>query len=91
MIVSGPANGIAGKPYSSRCTVTGAPPPTVTQVSRDLPPGLTLGSDGTLTGTPTRAGSYTFSLQATNPVGIYDATVPVVISPATLGAASPVH
>jgi hypothetical protein len=85
-IQSGPANGIIGKPYSSGFTVTGAPPPTITLISGDLPPGLTLSSDGKLTGTPTQAGTYTFTVQADNHVGIDDATVPVTISPATPGS-----
>ena len=91
VILTGPANGTAGQPYSSAFTVTGAPPPALTQTSGTPPPGLTLASDGTakLTGTPTQAGSYTFSVQAVNPVGIYDATVTVVIAPATLGAGPP--
>jgi hypothetical protein len=85
MIQSGPANASVGKPYSSGFTVTGAPPPSVTLVSGDLPPGLTLSSDGKLTGTPTKAGTYTFTVRADNHVGIDYATVPVTISPATLG------
>ncbi len=89
VIAAGPANGTAGQPYSSGFTTTGAPPPAITQVSGNLPPGLTLGSDGTLTGTPTKAGSDEFTVQATNPVGIYSASVTVTISPATLGAAPP--
>lgn len=89
VVISGPAGGVVGKPYSSRFTVTGRPPPTFTQVSGDLPPGLTLDSDGALTGTPTRVGSYIFTVQATSPVGIYDATVPVTISPAALAAPAP--
>jgi predicted outer membrane repeat protein len=32
----------------------------------DLPPGLTLGSDGALRGTPTAAGTYTFRIRATD-------------------------
>ena len=85
VIVSGPAPGIVGKPYTSGFTVTGAPPPTVTFISGELPPGLTLGSDGGLTGTPTQAGSYTFTVQADNHVGLADDTVPVTISPASSG------
>ena len=82
VIASGPAaTGTVGTPYSSGFTVTGAPPPTVTLVSGTLPPGLTpLHSNGTLTGTPTQAGSYTFTVQAANPVGLVDSTVTVKIS-----------
>jgi hypothetical protein len=89
VIVTGPANGTAGQPYSSGFTVTGAPPPALTQVSGNRPPGLTLYPDGTLKGTPAQAGSYEFTVQAANPVGTYDASVTVVIAPATLGAGPP--
>ena len=75
-----PAVGAVGKSYSSGFDATGAPPPIVTQVSGDRPPGLTLHSDGTLTGTPTQAGSYQFSVQAINDVGMTDKTVTVTIS-----------
>lgn len=85
-VVSGPADGIVDRPYSSGFTVTGAPRPTVTQLSGNLPPGLTLDSDGKLTGTPTRAGTYEFTAQATNTVGIYDASVTVAISSRALRA-----
>ena len=89
VVVSGPAKGTVGKPYSSGFTVTGAPAPTVTLISGDVP-GLTPGSDGSLTGTPTQAGSYELTVQATNPVGIYSASVTVRVSAATLGAPAPV-
>lgn len=89
VVLSGPANGTVGQPYSSAFTLTGAPAPTVTLVSGSFPPGLTPASDGALTGTPTQAGSYQFTVQASNPVGIYDATVTVAISSATLGVTPP--
>ncbi len=88
-VVSGPADGRVGQPYSSRFTITGAPPPTVTQISGDLPPGLTLASDGTITGIPTAVGSFTFTVQASNDVGIADATVTVTITRLTGPEASP--
>jgi hypothetical protein len=89
VVLSGPANGTVGQPYSSAFTLTGAPAPAVTLVSGSFPPGLTPDSGGALTGTPTQAGRYQFTVQATNPVGIYSATVTVAISSATLGAAPP--
>jgi Fibronectin type III domain len=88
VIGNGPANGVVGQAYSSGFQVTGAPAPTVTQLSGQLPPGLTLHADGSLTGTPTQAGTFEFTVQAVNPVGIYDASVPVTIS-AKLGAPPP--
>jgi hypothetical protein len=70
--VSGPAaNAVVGKPYSSGFTFTGAPPPIVRLVHGSAPPpGLTLASDGSgnLTGTPTQAGSYTFTVKAWSPL-----------------------
>lgn len=41
-------------------------------VAGTLPPGLTFNADGTLTGTPTTAGTWTFSVQATDPHGLTD-------------------
>jgi hypothetical protein len=75
-----PADGTVGTSYSSGFNATGAPPPIVTQVSGDLPPGLTLNKDGTLEGTPSQAGKYTFTVQATNDVNFVSKTVTVTIS-----------
>lgn len=46
----------------------GTPPYTVTAVSGTVPPGVTINSDGTLTGTPSTPGSYplTITLQDAN-------------------------
>jgi large repetitive protein len=79
-VKSGPADGVVGQSYSSGFTVTGAPTPTVTFISGDVPPGLTLGANGNLTGTPTQAGSYEFTVQVDNHVGTVDDTVTVTIS-----------
>ncbi len=77
---SDPADGAVGKSYSSGFDATGAPPPTVTLVGGELPPGLTLHSDGTLNGVPTLAGAFGFTVQAANDVGITEKTVTVTIS-----------
>jgi Ca2+-binding RTX toxin-like protein len=82
VIQRGPADGVVGQAYSSRFVITGAPPSTVTQISGELPPGLALSSDGALTGTPTQAGSYMFTVRADNHVGIDFASVTVTIAPA---------
>ena len=80
-VTGGPAaTGTVGKPYSSGFTITGAPAPTVTLLSGDKPPGLTLYPDGTLKGTPTQAGSYTFTVRANNKLNAADATATVTIS-----------
>jgi hypothetical protein len=56
---------------SFRAVFSGSPAPTVALGARSgaLPPGLTLANDGTISGTPTTAGTYTFNLRAWNFTG----------------------
>jgi hypothetical protein len=64
-----PPSGTATYPYAGYTfTVAsgGSPPFTWKVTAGALPPGLTLGSDGSLSGTPTSAGSYTFTVSATD-------------------------
>jgi hypothetical protein len=59
--------GQVGIPYSQTLTASGPPGPfTFTVTAGVLPPGLTLGSTGALTGTPTQAGTFAFTAAATN-------------------------
>jgi len=77
------ANGIVGKPYSSGFVLTGTPPITVSLYpgKGNLPPGLTLNpDDGALTGTPTKAGSYTFEAIFKNHVSTSGVYVTITIS-----------
>ncbi|MBS0659533.1 MAG: delta-60 repeat domain-containing protein [Verrucomicrobia bacterium] len=53
-----PALAVVGQPYSHRFTATGLPAATFTVTGGTLPPGLTLSSDGLLSGVP-QAGSQT--------------------------------
>ena len=58
-------NGTQGVPYNQTLTAVGGNPPyTFTKSSGTLPTGLTLASDGTLSGTPSVAGAFTFIIQA---------------------------
>jgi hypothetical protein len=57
------------EPYSYRLLTTGSPAPQVRLSKGTLPAGLILQPDGTLVGTPTVAGSYSFTVQASNGVG----------------------
>ena len=53
--------------YSATLAATGGTPPYAWTVSSDnLPPGLTLGSTGVISGTPTTAMSYSFTVQVTD-------------------------
>ncbi|MCB5166972.1 putative Ig domain-containing protein [Streptomyces bambusae] len=62
-------SGTAGNAYSVPVVTgpaTGGTPPVTYSVSGTLPPGLTLSSDGLLSGTPTTAGTYAFTVTATD-------------------------
>ena len=62
--------GTSGVPYSQTLTGTGGTAPyTFATVSGSLPPGLVLSATGTLSGTPTAVGSFTFTIQATDAAG----------------------
>ncbi len=62
-----PPAGIVGAPYSQSIAggaSGGTPPHTFAHDSGTMVPGLTLAADGTLSGTPTMAGTFTFSVVA---------------------------
>ena len=62
-------NGLVGTAYSQGLNAIGGTSPYIWTVSTgQLPAGLSLAPDGTLSGTPTAAGSYTFTLQVTDSV-----------------------
>ena len=61
-----PPAGMVTHPYSGGFTASGGSPPYTWQASGALPPGLTLGSEGTVSGTPTQVGSFPFSVTATD-------------------------
>jgi hypothetical protein len=65
-ITGTPPVATTGVPYSFGFTVGGSPSPVVSKVSGTLPPGLTLNANGAVTGTPTTAGTYAFTVGATN-------------------------
>jgi hypothetical protein len=62
-------NAHLGKAYRHRFVATGTPTPKVSLAAGKLPPGLKLAADGTLSGKPTRVGTYKLTLVATNGVG----------------------
>jgi large repetitive protein len=72
--------------YSQTLTATGGAPPYTWAVSSgSLPPGLNLTPTGTLAGTPTQTGAFTFNAQATdNTGGTAQAQISVSITPPAL-------
>jgi len=65
-----PSDGTIGAAYSYQFQSASWPAPQFfTTDPAALPPGVTLSADGTLSGTPTTSGSYTFVVGAANPLG----------------------
>jgi len=60
---------VVGAAYAYTFTASGNPAPSFSVASGAVPPGLILGPDGTLTGTSSQAGSFTFTVQASNSQG----------------------
>lgn len=76
------SNGKVGTSYNQSLAATGDTPITWSIDSGILPAGLTLGTDGTISGTPTTAGDYTFTVKATNTAGDDTKQFTITIAPA---------
>ena len=61
--------GKVGEAYNQALEATGDATITWVVESGNLPDGLTLAADGTISGTPSTAGDYTFTVKATNGAG----------------------
>ena len=68
-----PPDGTVGTPYSFAYLSGGSPAPTFSVTAGSLPPGLTLSSAGTISGTPLQNGTFTGIVTADNGIGT-DAT-----------------
>src|SRR6202044_3853598 len=81
LLFPAPPGGEVGVAYSDQLTVTGGTSPFTWSVSAGaLPPGVTLdASTGLLSGTPTTAGSYSFTVKVTDHSGL-TATEPVSLT-----------
>ncbi len=70
-----------GIPVRSSLSATGGQPP-YRWSATGLPPGVTVGADGVLSGVPTRAGSFALSAHLVDASGAAkDATVPLIVRP----------
>ncbi len=69
-----PDGGSVSSSYSYEITATGGTEPYTFSAPdpSKLPPGLSLGADGKITGTPTAAGTYTFDVTVTDAAGLTD-------------------
>lgn len=79
-ITGTPPAGTVGSPYSFTFTVAGGG--TVAVASGSLPPGLNLAPNGQLSGTPGQAGSFAFTVRASNAFGSADLAATITIVPA---------
>ena len=71
-------------PYNVSFTATGGTPPYTFGISAGtLPPGLSLGAGGTLSGTPTVSGSFPFDIKAADAAAcVQTASYTLIVNPA---------
>jgi hypothetical protein len=80
--------GGAGALYTQTFAATGGVPPYTWTSTGTLPPGLTLGQSGLLSGIPTAGGTFTFTVNASDTLGLV-ASMPytvVITNPVVAGA-----
>ncbi|MEY2609162.1 MAG: hypothetical protein QOH31_7059 [Verrucomicrobiota bacterium] len=70
--------GVSGSAYAQTFAAAGGVSPYTWSSAGALPPGLTLGRGGLLTGTPTAGGTYNFTVRATDAIGAF-ASAPYTI------------
>jgi len=70
--------GVVGSPYTQSFSAAGGVPTYAWSSTGTLPPGLTLSNTGTLSGMPTTPGTYSFTVTATDSIGLF-ATAPYTI------------
>jgi hypothetical protein len=78
-------NGTEGTAYSQSLAATGGAPITWTLDAGALPGGLTLSSEGVISGTPTASGAFSFTVKAENSAGSDTAALSITVNPAGSG------
>jgi len=78
-------NGTAGTVYNKTLTASGDTPITWSIDSGALPAGLTLSPEGVISGTPTTAGTSTFTVKATNSKGSKTQQLSITIAASSSG------
>lgn len=89
---AGLTGGSVGEPYSGAITASGGTPPYSFSWSGGTPPGLALAGSGAVSGVPTAAGTYTFTLTGTDgssPPEQSTAMAVIGVSPAGVPACAP--
>ena len=66
LVAAGALSGNVSNPFSATLTAHGGITPFTWSTAGGLPPGLSLSRAGKITGTPTRTGTYTFTVKATD-------------------------
>jgi hypothetical protein len=88
LVLSNPPGATVNVPYTGTIPVSGGTAPySCTLITGPLPPGLTLGANCFITGTPTTAGSYPITVKGTDsssPAKNGTSTVTVTVSPTPL-------
>lgn len=83
------AAGTVGTSYSRSVSATGDTPITWSIISGSLPGGLSQNtSTGTISGTPTAAGAFSFTVRATNDFGSDDQALSITVAEAAVAGAS---
>lgn len=80
--------GTVGTAYSQTLAADGTAPIAWSVTGGSLPEGLTLSNDGTISGTPTAAGTYTFDVEAQNDYGSGTRKLTIEIKAAPTGSVS---
>ncbi len=85
-------NGALNSPYpATTLQATGGVPPyswTLTTAPSSFPPGLTLASSGSISGTPTQLGTFNFTVQVADSIGTTPATASLSITISNLAQLS---